>query len=219
MSASCTEQRNSEFDRNHLYQSPTPTNYESSSNMKELYYKIERKTNNKKFLMEIYHEDYKPSTSYVIEDKKNHVLIYLQKVIQTLKQFAQNEMVNNFLLQIKTNDLDSLTNTLRELKNSHDYKKIQNISDNLDKAFLIEKLSIELPLKKIEIEELQQDLFKVKSLTSKLIKKEDYGLKQQLENKIQDIIEKFESRSIFIQVLNKLEMNEEDIEKKIHIRH
>ena len=90
-------------------------------------------------------------------------------------------MVKNFTNN-KENILECEFKNVKEtLKNNHNYKEIQNTFNNLNTTLLIERDTNVLTLKKIEIEDLLSDLLIIKSLTAKLIKKQDYELDIQLK--------------------------------------
>ena len=124
-------------------------------------------------------------------------------------------MVKNFTNN-KENILECEFKNVKEtLKNNHNYKEIQNTFNNLNTALLITRDTNVLTLKKIEIEDLLSDLLIIKSLTAKLIKKQDYELDIQLNDKIQDVVEKLENRSTLEKMLDELGINEEELENEI----
>lgn len=117
-------------------------------------------------------------------------------------------MTKNFTNN-KENILEREFKNVKEtLKNNHNYKEIQNTFNNLNITLLIEKDANVLTLKKIEIEDLLRDLLIIKSLTAKLIKKRDYELEMQLNDKIQDVVEKLENSSTLEKMLDELGINE-----------
>lgn len=148
--------------------------------------------------------------------KQDYGQIYLNDMKRSLEIAIQNKMIVDFLKQIKTNDFNPLIGLLKELKEKQDYAEIRRISDYLDKSLQMEKLTIDTPLRKIKIEDFQQDLFKIKFLVSKLIHgKGDEELKQELNKKLKDIIEKFESQATLKKALDELGINEKELEKEI----
>ena len=217
MSTSCTKLPTSKPSTEHWHLSDISTNSkQGSENITVQYYaSLKKQSKYDQFLARISNARHDASTRSLMKDQSTFVQTCVSDLVHTLEQHLRDDVIMDFLQQIKMNDFDSLIRILEKLKNERNYEKIMNITNNLDLSFQIEKFTIGLPLKKIVIEDFQNDFFIIKSLVSKLMQKEDHELKQQLANKIQDITEKFERRSAIKIMLDELEMSEDELEKEM----
>ncbi len=119
---------------------------------------------------------------------------------------------------LEEKDYGYLVKRIYYLYKEDKFQNVYSLANRIEYAFNLSRLVIKDHFTILKIEDMQQDLFKIKSFSSKLrFNLNDSSLKSKLALSIKQLLDKLESSRYTHNFLESLETNEEELMKSFEI--
>lgn len=138
-----------------------------------------------------------------------------QLKLQLLNKENSINKISKIVEAIDNKNYESIINQIQDLYKTENFANIFFLANELEKAFNVARFVIDEPIVKLRVEDLQQDLFKIKSISSKLQFLPNEKDKSHLNQIINEILKKLEASIYTRDLVRKLGTDEETILKKI----
>lgn len=136
----------------------------------------------------------------------------------TLKLLHKENSINEIakiIIAMEDRNYELIMKRIYDLYTIENFEDVFFIADELEKAFNVARFVITEPIVKLRIEELQQDLFKIKLMAANLQFSSNKEDKQRLSQLIDEVLKKLQTSNYTRNLIKSLGIDEKTLMKKI----